>query len=180
MWEWLSRWGGSVDLDVVKRRVQESMICRDLGILFGASVDLDVGKKRMQESTICRDLGIAFERLCRPRRFCSGRIFQWVLDENERFCNIFCFIYIRGTMKIVFLNEKIWLPMKKSMICCKFFDDHLYTGMCENIDFSLKKTMIFVWKMINFKWKMHVCCAFFNGIYTPGTMKITIFHVTKH
>ena len=21
---------------------------------------------------------------------------------------------------------------------CKFFDDHLYTGMCENIDFSLK------------------------------------------
>ena len=114
-------------------------MCRDLGILFGGSVDLDVVRKRMQESTICRLLDIAFERLCRPRRFCSGRIFQWVLDENEPFCNIFCFIYIRGTMKIVFLNEKIWLPMKKSMICCKFFDDHLYTGMCENIDFALKK-----------------------------------------
>ena len=140
-------------MDVVKRRVQESTICRDLGILFGGSVDLDVGKKRLQESTICHDLGIAFERLCRPRRFCSARIFQWVLDENERFCNIFCFIYIRGTMKIVFLNEKIWLPMKKSMICCKFFDDHLYTGMCENIDFSLEIVWFLYekWSIVNEK-----------------------------
>ena len=44
----------------MKRRVQESTMCRDLGILFEGSVDLDVVKKRVQVSTICRDLGIAF------------------------------------------------------------------------------------------------------------------------
>ena len=57
---WASCLAASVDLDVVKRRVQESTMCRDLGILFGGSVDLDVVKKRVQVSTICRDLGIAF------------------------------------------------------------------------------------------------------------------------
>ena len=56
----VSSFGASVDLDVVKRRVQESTMCRDLGILFGGSVDLDVVKKSVQASTICRDLGIAF------------------------------------------------------------------------------------------------------------------------
>ena len=44
----------------MKRRVQESTMCRDLGILFEGSVDLDVVKKGGQVSTISRDLGIAF------------------------------------------------------------------------------------------------------------------------
>ena len=57
---WASCLAAPVDLDAVKRRVQESTMCRDLGILFGGSVDLDVVKKRVQASTICRDLGIAF------------------------------------------------------------------------------------------------------------------------
>ena len=52
--------GPSVDLDVVKRRMYDSTMCRDLGILFEGSVDLDVVEKRVQVSTICRDLGIAF------------------------------------------------------------------------------------------------------------------------
>ena len=57
---WASCLAVPLDLDAVKRRVQESTMCRDLGILFGGSVDLDVVKKRVQASTICRDLGIAF------------------------------------------------------------------------------------------------------------------------
>ena len=57
---WASCLAASVDLDVVKRRVQESTMCRDLGILFGGSVDLNVVKKVLQASTIRRDLGIAF------------------------------------------------------------------------------------------------------------------------
>ena len=57
---WASCLAAPVDLDAVKRRVQESTMCRDLGILFEGSVDLDVVKKRVQVSTICRDLGIAF------------------------------------------------------------------------------------------------------------------------
>ena len=35
---------------------------------MGASVDLDVLKKRVQETTICRDLDVAFGSLSRPRR----------------------------------------------------------------------------------------------------------------
>ena len=57
---WASSLAAPVDLDAVKRRVQESTMCRDLGILFESSVDLEVVKKRVQVSTICRDLGIAF------------------------------------------------------------------------------------------------------------------------
>ena len=57
---WASCLAAPVDLDAVKRRVQESTMCRDLGILFEGSVDLEVVKKKVQVSTICRDLGIAF------------------------------------------------------------------------------------------------------------------------
>ena len=57
---WASCLAAPVDLDAVKRRGQDSTMCRDLGILFEGSVDLDVVEKRVQVSTICRDLGIAF------------------------------------------------------------------------------------------------------------------------
>ena len=79
-----------------------------------------------------------------------------------------------------FWMKKILLLIEKSMIFCKFlWWSSIYRDVWKHW-FFIENTMIYVWKMINFQWKMHVCCAFFNAIYTPGTMKVTSFHVKKH
>ena len=116
-------------------------MCRDLGILFGGSVDLDVVRKRMQESTICRDLGIAFQSSVDLHAFAIDEFFNefsMKMNNFDEFCNIFCFIYTPGTIKTMILNRKILILNKNAMIFYNIFHDHLYTEMCENIDFSLK------------------------------------------
>ena len=55
----------SVDLDVVKKRVQESTICRDLGIVFGS---LCRPRRREKKSERIDDVSHSLWRLCRPRR----------------------------------------------------------------------------------------------------------------
>ena len=45
----------------------------------------------------------------------------------------------REQQKRWFWIKKMWNLNKNAMIFCKFLHDHLYTEMCENIDFSLKK-----------------------------------------
>ena len=49
---WASCLAAPVDLDAVKRRVQESTMCRDLGILFEGSVDLDHLHTSIRENMI--------------------------------------------------------------------------------------------------------------------------------
>ena len=99
-------------------------MCRDLGILFGGSVDLDVVRKRMQESTICRDLGIAFQSSVDLHAFAIDEFFNefsMKMNNFDEFCNIFCFIYTPGTTKTMILNRKILILNKNAMIFCIFF-----------------------------------------------------------
>ena len=73
---WASCLAAPVDLDAVKRRVQESTMRRDLGILFEGSVDLDVVKKEGASIDDLSRFGHRVWRLCRPTRFCNRRIFN--------------------------------------------------------------------------------------------------------
>ena len=98
-------------------------MCRDLGILFGGSVDLDVVRKRMQESTICRDLGIAFQSSVDLHAFAIDEFlneFAMKMNYFDEFCNIFCFIYTPGTTKTMILNRKILILNKNAMIFAIF------------------------------------------------------------
>ena len=60
--------GASVDLYVVKKMGLNVSLAVSSASRLGASGNLYVVKNRVQESTICRDLGIVFGSLCRPVR----------------------------------------------------------------------------------------------------------------
>ena len=93
---WASCLAAPVDLDAVKRRVQESTMCRDLGILFEGSVDLDVVKKRVQVSTICRDLGIAFGGSVDLHAFAIDEFFN-EFEKNPMKMNDFAAFFVSST-----------------------------------------------------------------------------------